>query len=117
MKKSAFAKRTWRGARPSTGNIVQRRAEEYCEAAPFAGAAVILAALDDGGRRPGSRRKMGTPTGASVLHAMQGSKQRLRFSKTGDAGLEAAYATHLVRPVKRPFHSPRAEPVAPTDAL
>jgi len=42
------AKRTWGGARPNTGNIVQRRAEEYCEVAPFAGAAnVILAALDD----------------------------------------------------------------------
>jgi hypothetical protein len=46
----------------------------------------------------------------------RGSKQRLRFSKTGDAGLEAAYATHFVWPGKRPFHSPRAEPVAPSEA-
>jgi hypothetical protein len=46
----------------------------------------------------------------------RGSKQRLRFSKTGDAGLEAAYATHFVWPSKRPFHSPRAEPVAPSEA-
>jgi hypothetical protein len=47
----------------------------------------------------------------------KGPKQRLRFSKTGDPGLEAAYATHFVWPGKRPFPSPRAEPVAPTDAL
>jgi hypothetical protein len=47
----------------------------------------------------------------------KGPKQRLRFSKTGDAGLEAAYATHFVWPGKGPFHSPRAEPVAPTDVL
>jgi hypothetical protein len=46
----------------------------------------------------------------------KGTKQRLRFSKTGDAGLEAAYATHFVWPGKRPFHAPRAAPVAPTDA-
>jgi hypothetical protein len=47
----------------------------------------------------------------------KGCKQRLRFSKTGDAGLEAAYATHFVWPGKRPFHSPPAEPVVPTDAV
>src|SRR5262245_7655927 len=47
----------------------------------------------------------------------KGPKQRLRFSKTGDAGLEAAYATHFVWPGKRPFHSPRDEPVPRTDAL
>src|SRR5262245_57296946 len=47
----------------------------------------------------------------------KGPKQRLRFSKTGDAGLEAAYARHFVWPGKRPFHSPRAEPVPRPDAL
>ena len=47
----------------------------------------------------------------------KGPKLRLRFSKTGDAGLEAAYATHFVWPGKRPFHSVRTEPVPPTDAL
>ena len=46
----------------------------------------------------------------------KGPKQRLRFSKTGDAGLEAAYATHFVWPGKRPFHSVRTEPVLRTDA-
>ena len=35
----------------------------------------------------------------------KGPKLRLRFSKTGDAGLEAAYATHFVWPGKRPFYS------------
>jgi hypothetical protein len=47
----------------------------------------------------------------------KGPKQRLRFSKTGDARLEAAYATHFVWPGKRPAHSVRTEPVPPTDAL
>lgn len=32
----------------------------------------------------------------------KGSKQRLRFSKTGDPNLEKAYATHLVRQSSRP---------------
>ena len=39
----------------------------------------------------------------------KGPKQRLRFSKTGDSCLEAAYATHFVWPGKRPFHSMRTE--------
>jgi hypothetical protein len=30
----------------------------------------------------------------------------LRFTKTGDARLEAAYATHFVWPGKSPFHPP-----------
>ena len=47
----------------------------------------------------------------------KGPKQQLRFSKTGDAGLEGAYATHFVWPGKRPFHSVRTEPMPPTDAL
>ena len=47
----------------------------------------------------------------------KGPKQRLRFSKTGDAGLEAAYATHFVWPGKQPIHSVRTEPAPPTDAL
>jgi hypothetical protein len=40
----------------------------------------------------------------------KGPKHLLRFSKTGDAGLEAAYATHFVWSGKRPFHSVRTEP-------
>jgi hypothetical protein len=34
----------------------------------------------------------------------KGPKRRLRFSKSGDARLEAAYATHFVWPGQRPFH-------------
>jgi hypothetical protein len=41
----------------------------------------------------------------------KGPKQRLRFSKTGDAGIEAACSTHFVWPGKRPFDAVRAEPV------
>ena len=36
----------------------------------------------------------------------KGPKQVLRFSKTGDANLEAAYARHFVWPGKRPFGAP-----------
>lgn len=47
----------------------------------------------------------------------KGPKQRLRFSKTGDIGLEAAYAIHFVWPGRRPFHSVQTEPGPATDAL
>jgi hypothetical protein len=47
----------------------------------------------------------------------KGPKQRLRFGKTGDAPIEAAYFTHFVWPGKRPFHAARAAPVPPTNAL
>ena len=33
----------------------------------------------------------------------KGPRQQLRFSKTGDPNLEAAYATHLIRPDQRPL--------------
>jgi hypothetical protein len=46
----------------------------------------------------------------------KGPKQRLRFCKTGDARLEAAYATHFVWPGKRPFHGRRSDPASVTDA-
>jgi hypothetical protein len=36
----------------------------------------------------------------------KGRKQRLRFTKTGDARLEVAYATHFAWPGKSPFHPP-----------
>ena len=36
----------------------------------------------------------------------KGPKQRLRFTKSGDAKLEEAYATHFVWPGKGPFHPP-----------
>jgi hypothetical protein len=47
----------------------------------------------------------------------KGPKQRLRFSKTGDADLETAFATHFVWPGKQPVHSARTKPVLSTDAL
>jgi hypothetical protein len=33
----------------------------------------------------------------------KGPRQQLRFSKTGDRNLEAAYATHFIRPGQRPL--------------
>jgi hypothetical protein len=36
----------------------------------------------------------------------KGRKQRLRFTKTGDPGLELAYRTHFIWPGKSPFHPP-----------
>jgi hypothetical protein len=38
----------------------------------------------------------------------KGRKQRLRFTKTGDARLEVAYTTHFIWPGKSPFHPPVA---------
>lgn len=35
----------------------------------------------------------------------KGPKQRLRFTKTSDEKLEAAYSTHFIWPGKGPFHS------------
>ena len=46
----------------------------------------------------------------------KGPKLRLRFTKTGDARLEAAYATHFIWPSTRPFSSVQTEPVLRTDA-
>ena len=37
----------------------------------------------------------------------KGPKQRLRFSKTRDLGIEKAYTRHYVWPGKGPFHEPR----------
>jgi hypothetical protein len=36
----------------------------------------------------------------------KGPRQRLRFTKSGDAKLEEVYATHFVWPGKGPFHPP-----------
>ena len=36
----------------------------------------------------------------------KGPKHHLRFTKTGDAKIEEAYARHFVWPGKRPFHPP-----------
>ena len=45
-----------------------------------------------------------------------GPKQRLRFTKTGDANLEKAYATHLVWPGKQAFPTDRFLPPVAVDA-
>ena len=47
----------------------------------------------------------------------KGPKQRLRFSKTGDAKLDQAYSTHFVWPGKRPFHSPPSNPDPPASPM
>ncbi len=44
------------------------------------------------------------PSATVYLRHSKGSRQRLRFTKSGDAKLEEAYATHFVWPGKGPFH-------------
>ena len=46
------------------------------------------------------------PSSTAYLRQGKGPKQRLRFTKTGDPNLEAAYSRHFVWPGKGPFHSP-----------
>ncbi len=46
------------------------------------------------------------PSWTAYMRWGKGPRQRLRFTKTGDPGLEEAYATHLVWPGKGPFHHP-----------
>jgi hypothetical protein len=46
------------------------------------------------------------PSWTAHMRWGKGPKQRLRFTKTGDPGVEKAYATHLVWPGKGPFHPP-----------
>lgn len=41
------------------------------------------------------------------MHHSKGARQRLRFTKSGDAKLEEADATHFVWPGNGPFHPPR----------
>ena len=53
------------------------------------------------------------PSSTGYMRYGKGPKQRLRFSKTGDPGLEQAYATHFVWPGKRPFHAPRSARACP----
>ena len=47
------------------------------------------------------------PSATAYMRHGKGPKQRLRFSKTGDPGLEKAYATHFIWPGKLPFYDPR----------
>ena len=46
------------------------------------------------------------PSTTVYLRHGRGPKRRLRFTKTDDAKLEEAYATHFVWPAKGPFHPP-----------
>ena len=49
------------------------------------------------------------PSPTVYMRHGKGPKQRLRFTKTGDGKLEAAYATHFIWPGKGPFHPPVAK--------
>jgi hypothetical protein len=51
-----------------------------------------------------------TPSFTAYMRRGKGPRMRLRFTKTGDAKLEEAYATHLVWPGKGPFHPPGPPP-------
>jgi hypothetical protein len=55
------------------------------------------------------------PSQAAYVRHGGGRAQRLRFSKTGEPGVEEAYARHFVWPGKGPFHPPaqRAAPAGP----
>jgi hypothetical protein len=46
------------------------------------------------------------PSATVYLRYGRGPKRRLRFTKTGEAKLEKAYATHFVWPGKGPFRLP-----------
>jgi hypothetical protein len=49
---------------------------------------------------------------SETVYVRYGNRQRLRFTKTGDAKLEKAYATHFIWPGKGPFHLPASKPPA-----
>jgi hypothetical protein len=46
------------------------------------------------------------PSATASMRWGRGPKHRLLFTKTGDPGLEEAYARHFVRPGKGPFRPP-----------
>jgi hypothetical protein len=46
------------------------------------------------------------PSATAYMRRGKGPRQRLRFTKSGDPKLEAAYATHFMWPGKVPFHPP-----------
>lgn len=47
------------------------------------------------------------PSATVYMRQGKGARQRLRFTKSGDAKLEEAYATHFVWPGNGPFYPPR----------
>jgi len=46
------------------------------------------------------------PSATVYMRHGKGARQRLRFTKSGDAKLEEAYATHFVWPGNGAFHAP-----------
>ncbi len=46
------------------------------------------------------------PSATAYMRRGKGARQRLRFTKSGDAKLEEAYATHFVWPGNGSFHRP-----------
>jgi hypothetical protein len=54
------------------------------------------------------------PSSTAYLRRGKGPKQRLRFTKTGDERIEAAYSRRFVWPGKGPFHPPAPKVQAPT---
>jgi hypothetical protein len=48
------------------------------------------------------------PSTTVYMRHGKGPRQRLRFTKSGDARLEEAYSRHFIWPGKGPFHPPRA---------
>jgi hypothetical protein len=53
------------------------------------------------------------PALTAYMRSGRGPKRHLRFTKTGDRGLEEAYATHFIWPGKGPFHSSVSKEEAP----
>jgi len=49
------------------------------------------------------------PSATVYMRHGKGARQRLRFTKSGDAKLEEAYATHFVWPGNGPFHPATAK--------
>jgi hypothetical protein len=49
------------------------------------------------------------PSATVYMRHGKGARQRLRFTKSGDAKLEEAYATHFVWPGNGPFHPPTSK--------
>jgi len=49
------------------------------------------------------------PSATAYMRDGKGPKRPLRFSKTGNARIEAAYSLHFVWQGKRPLHSSRTE--------
>jgi hypothetical protein len=58
--------------------------------------------------------KLVPSSSTAYLRRGKGPKQRLRFTKTGDEKIEAAYSRRFVWPGKGPFHPPAPKVQAST---